>query len=183
MTKKKALEDMMKHGSAYFRDEYDGYKIACNRYAFYADIDMPDIENTGKPFDNVASLFDDMFGEAVIRDLRPAIEIDRNALDKVIKSQRRKEGDIKPFRIRLKNAYTEWIICVNPWYLRDQLEYVKNNRLFLMNGMSIKKPLYSFSDDFASVMCATLPTIGYYRTDTASDMVVIRTETGWRYET
>lgn len=173
MTKKKVIEDIIKHAVT-ARDKqtqkwvpqfYYDQNWILNGYCAYKDAKMPEMEIKSTLPDNVVSKADDMFSDSILRELSEAIEIDKNVLNEWCKTHRRNDPDKVPFIICLKKGTEKRYICINGWYLRNQFEYLKDNRIFIQpdkfrnrfgDAMYIGG-VYSFSDDFTTTMCMTLP--------------------------
>ncbi len=172
MTKRKIIEDLIKHPAGvtknYFVGRFDDVGCVCNGGAIYLDKEFPNEVEDQKTFDLVKKNYEYIFEESGLCSLSNAIEIDRDVLQQFIKTHKRNASvDEKgPFIIGLRQERNNFrYICINPWYLRDQLEYVKNNRIFIRPDMVRYHYddavyigiVYSFSDDFITTMCATLP--------------------------
>lgn len=176
MTKKKIIEDMIKHCGSISQDKkfvsmhyigrIKGIGAMCNGFAMYLDKDMPEVK-TKSTYELKENDVNNHFGDNLAYQLSGAIEIDKSLLDAWIKKHRRSfSHNDNRFVIGISEAFgnTAYII-VDAWYLRNQLEYVKNNRIFIMpdkfrynyDDSVYIGAIYSFSDNFEDVKCLTLP--------------------------
>lgn len=176
MTKKKIIEDIIKHSST-AKDKntlklipqfYCDQNWIINAHSIYKDAKMPPLEIESTMSESVISTAEGLFTDSKLRELSSAIEIDTSVLKAWIREHRRNDCVKKPFIIGLKKGGCIRYICINGWYLRNQLEYLKDNRIFIEPDKF--RPcgdyakvyvgfVYSFSDDFNTTMCATLPVL------------------------
>lgn len=174
MTKKKIIEDIIKH-SPTSRDKdtlklipqfYCGQNWIINAHSIYKDAKMPPLEFESSMSESSISTAEGFFTDSKLRELSSAIEIDTSVLKAWIKEHRRNDCVKRPFIIGLKKGEYIRYICINGWYLRNQLEYLKDNRIFIEpdrfrpcgdNAKVYVGVVYSFSDDFNTTMCATNP--------------------------
>ena len=154
MTKKKIIEDMQKRAEKFFCWTDGEYKYVCDGIRLYRDAEMPDVEFTKEQPRSIEYMFSD---KKFVYNVDDAIYMDMEVLTKYLKSHRR------PIIWRNDDAfiieYKERQIGVNPWYLRDMLEYTKDNRLFFCKEKPERNPIYSVSEGFIVTQCLTLPVV------------------------
>lgn len=158
MTKKKVIEDLIKHCDNKY---YYGNNWVVNGYVAYKDEELPEMEMESTLSENIPEKMDYIFSDTLR--LSEAIEIDKAVLKEWIRNHKRREKI--PFTIGVENESEISYIFVNPWYLRNQFEYVKDNRIFIQPEKFRDRygysayigGIYSFSEDFNKTKCVTLP--------------------------
>jgi len=158
MTKKKVIEDLIKHCD---NEYYYGNNWVVNGYVAYKDEDLPEMELENTLSEDIPEKMDYIFSDTLR--LSEAIEIDKAVLKEWIRTHKRREKI--PFTIGVENESEISYIFVNPWYLRNQFEYVKDNRIFIQPEKFRDRygypayigGIYSFSEDFNKTKCVTLP--------------------------
>ena len=148
MTKRKVMEDFLSHSKRDMYAKVGDYNVYSNAEIIIADINEIPIDIERKDEAVIENIYNDCFSNSMLYELSNAIEVDYKALKAFIKEHKRWEK--KPFIIYLgKERY----LCVNPWYLRNMIEYLsdrweKNYRIFIQNkfnsnGICIS-PIYMF---------------------------------------
>lgn len=161
MTKQKVIEDLVKHCDNKY---YYGNNWVVNGYVAYKDENLPEMELDSTLCEDVPRKMDYIFSDSIR--LSEAIEIDKTVLKEFLKNKRRDRlRDRIPFTIGIEDEGEISYIFVNPWFLRNQLEYVKDNRIFIQPEKFRDRygypayigGIYSFSEDFNKTKCVTLP--------------------------
>lgn len=155
MTKEKIIEGMRKRSEKIFtgkNGEYTYYCDGCRYFEIYG-MELA-IQLKENPLYKPVKFFDD----ATIRDLSNAISIDKKRFNEWFKDRRRNGGA----RVPMICKYGDRLVAFNPWFMKEQFEFCKDWRIFLSTNKDAWKnsyiaPIYSFSIDFNSIRCVTLP--------------------------
>lgn len=155
-SKAKIIEDMkyraLRQNNKFYSWVTGDYHYITDGIRVMRDMVMPETETSEDAPTSIERMFAD---ENIVYGVEDAVYMDMDLLKRYLKEHRR------PVEMSIGDAfvidYKGIEIGVNPWFLRDQLQYVKDNRLFFRKENPNRNPILSISEDYHTTQALLLP--------------------------